>query len=243
MATCRRWPSPVSRRLNSAPRIVIAISMPVPVSPIEMPGRVGGPFLSPVTLKVPPHAWAIMVEGEVVLERAAFAEALHLGVDDARIDHLHDVIGQAQPLDGAWGKVLDHHVRLANHVLDELEPPGGLEIDRDRLLVGVEGVKIVGIGVGLPGAKTTAGVSHLRVLDLHDIGTQPAECLGTGRTCLELGEIDDLHPLQEGEVADAGGHRTSFLTISRSVRARHSAATPSLSNVTRPRASSGSLTW
>src|SRR2546425_411051 len=183
------------------------------------------------------------VEGEVVLERAAFAEALDLGVDDARIDRLHDVIGQAQPLDGAWGKVLDHHVRLANHVLDELEPLEGLEIDRDRLLVCVEGVKIVGIGVGLAGAKTTAGVAHFRVLDLHDIGTQPAECLGTGRTCLELGEIDDLHALQEGEVADAGGHRTSFLTISRSVRARHSASTPGLSNVTRPRASSGSLTW
>src|SRR2546428_8580300 len=183
------------------------------------------------------------VEGEVVLERAAFAEALDLGVDDARIDRLHDVIGQAQPLDGARGKVLDHHVRLADHVLDELEPLGGLEIDRDRLLVGVEGVEIVGIGVGLAGAKTPAGVAHFRVLDLHDIGTQPAECLGTGRTCLELGEIDDLHALQEGEVADAGGHRTSFLTISRSVRARHSASTPSMSNVTRPRASSGSLTW
>src|SRR5207253_2920373 len=146
MATCRRWPSPVSRRLYSAPTIVIAISMPVPVSPSETPGRAGGPFLSPVTPKVPPHAWATT-------------------------------------------------------------------------------------------AKTTARIAHFRVLDLHDVGTQPAECLGTGRTCLELGEIDDLHALQEGEVADAGGHRTSSLTISRSVRARHSASTPGLSNVTRPRAS------
>src|SRR5207249_4592945 len=64
-----------------------------------------------------------------------------------------------------------------------------------------------------------------------------------GRTCLELGEIDDLHALQEGEVADTGGHGTSFLTIWRRERARHSPATPGLSNVTRPRASSGSLTW
>src|SRR5438876_528319 len=120
MATCRRWPSPVSRRLYSAPRIVIAISMPVPVSPIEMPAR----------------------------------------------------------------------------------------------------------------------VAHVRVLDLHDVGPQPAECLGTGRTCLELGEIDDLDALQEGEVADAGGHRASSSTISRTaMRARHSASTPGLSNVTRPRAS------
>ena len=40
--------------------MVIAISMPVPVSPSEMPGRVGGPSGSPVTLKVPPQACAIM---------------------------------------------------------------------------------------------------------------------------------------------------------------------------------------
>ena len=40
--------------------MVIAITMPVPVSPIEMPGRVGGPSASPVTLKVPPQACAIM---------------------------------------------------------------------------------------------------------------------------------------------------------------------------------------
>src|SRR5437867_3636102 len=37
--------------------------------------------------------------------------------------------------------------------------------------------------------------------------------------------------------------RIMSLTISRSVRARHSASTPGLSNVARPRASSGRLTW
>jgi hypothetical protein len=46
--------------LCSALITVIAISMPVPVSPSEIPGRVGGPFGSPVTLKVPPQACAIM---------------------------------------------------------------------------------------------------------------------------------------------------------------------------------------
>ena len=40
--------------------MVIAISMPVPVSPSEMPGRVGGPSGAPVTLNVPPQACAIM---------------------------------------------------------------------------------------------------------------------------------------------------------------------------------------
>ena len=38
----------------------MAISMPVPVSPSDMPGLSGGPSGSPVMLIVPPHACAIM---------------------------------------------------------------------------------------------------------------------------------------------------------------------------------------
>ena len=40
--------------------MLIAISMPVPVSPNEGPGLVGGWPASPVTLNVPPAACAIM---------------------------------------------------------------------------------------------------------------------------------------------------------------------------------------
>jgi hypothetical protein len=40
--------------------MLIAISMPVPVSPNDGPGLTGGRSLSPVTLMVPPAAWAIM---------------------------------------------------------------------------------------------------------------------------------------------------------------------------------------
>jgi hypothetical protein len=38
----------------------MASSMPVPVSPIVGPGLQGGPSTMPVTLMVPPQAWAIM---------------------------------------------------------------------------------------------------------------------------------------------------------------------------------------
>src|SRR5258705_12493521 len=44
------------------------------------------------------------VEGEVVLERAAFAEALDLGVDDARIDARHASLGQPKPSHGPWAQ-------------------------------------------------------------------------------------------------------------------------------------------
>ena len=43
-----------------APRIVIAISIPVPVSPKLGPGLTGGRSASPVTLIIPPAACAIM---------------------------------------------------------------------------------------------------------------------------------------------------------------------------------------
>ena len=39
--------------------MLMHISMPVPESPSVLPGRVGA-IVSPVTLIVPPHAWAIM---------------------------------------------------------------------------------------------------------------------------------------------------------------------------------------
>ena len=40
--------------------MLIAIVMPVPVSPSEGPGLIGGPSGSPVMLIVPPQACAIM---------------------------------------------------------------------------------------------------------------------------------------------------------------------------------------
>ena len=62
----------------------MASSMPVPVSPSVGPGLDRAAVAARrVMLMTPPHGLRDHVEGEVVLERAALAEALHLGVDDA----------------------------------------------------------------------------------------------------------------------------------------------------------------
>ena len=74
---CSPWP--VRLRRYSAPRMEIAISMPVPVSPIVGPGFSGGPSGSPVMLIGAAAGLRDHVEGEILLERAAGAEALHLG--------------------------------------------------------------------------------------------------------------------------------------------------------------------
>src|SRR5262249_25409637 len=50
------------------------------------------------------------VEGEVVLVGSASAKALHLRVDDARIDGVHHVVAEPQPLNGAGREILHHDI-------------------------------------------------------------------------------------------------------------------------------------
>ena len=86
------------------------------------------------------------VEGERFLVWAAFAEALDLAVDDAGVDLLQHVVAEAEALDRAGGEVLGEHVGLLDQLLDELDALRGLEVDRRRLLVGVEDLEIIRIG-------------------------------------------------------------------------------------------------
>ena len=65
------------------------------------------------------------VERQVVLERAAFAEALHLAVDDRRIELADHVGAEAETLDRARGEVLDDHVGLARRGPSPAPGPSG----------------------------------------------------------------------------------------------------------------------
>ena len=78
-----------------------ASSMPVPVSPIVGPGLIGLPPGSPVMLIAPPHSLGDRIEAQALLIGAALAEALDLGVDDARVEGADHVIAEAEPLDCA----------------------------------------------------------------------------------------------------------------------------------------------
>ena len=93
--------------------MLIAISMPVPVSPSED----AGPDRRPVGLAGDAHRAAAglrdHVEGEVLLVRAALAEALDLGIDDAGVDRADHVIAEPEALDRAGRHVLDHDIGAA----------------------------------------------------------------------------------------------------------------------------------
>ena len=146
------------------------------------------------------------VEGEVFLEWAAFAEALDLGIDDAWVDRLHHVVGQAQTLDRAGGEILHHHVRAGDHILDQIEALRRLQVDCDRHFIGVEHVEIIRIIVRFIGLQAAAGIAHFRILDFHHVRAQPGERFRTGGAGLELSEIDHLDALQEGEIGHVIGH-------------------------------------
>src|SRR6202035_5546079 len=59
------------------------------------------------------------VERQPLLVWAAVAEALHLGIDDARIDRADDIVAEPEPLDRAGREVLGEYIRLLYHFLDQ----------------------------------------------------------------------------------------------------------------------------
>jgi len=126
------------------------------------------------------------VKGKVLLERAAFTETLDLGINDGGVDRLRHLIGQAQALNRAGGEVFHHHIRLGDHVLDQSEALGRLQVDGNRFFVGVEDLEIIRIIVRLIGPQAAAGIAPVRVLDFHHVGAKPGEGLGAGRAGLEL---------------------------------------------------------
>src|SRR6267154_5046211 len=132
------------------------------------------------------------VEGEVFLVGAAGAEALHLAIDDPGLELLDLVIAEAQPLDRARRHVLDRDIGLLQQLANDFEAARRFQIQRQRLLVGVELVEVPRVVVGLARLQAAARIAAARVLDLDHLGAEPGQAFGAGRPCLELGEIH--HP-------------------------------------------------
>ena len=104
------------------------------------------------------------------------------------------VVAEPQPLNGARREILHHDIgALARHVLDELEPALGFQVDGDGFLVGVEQQEIPGSWScpDAPRNDEAAGFAALRVFHLDDLGTEPGERLGAGRAGLELGQVQN----------------------------------------------------
>ena len=97
---------------------------------------------------------------------------------------------EPEPLDRAGSEVLDEYVGLLRHLLDEGKAALGFEVDGDRFLVGVVDHEVIGVCIGLgAGAEDPAGLAALGIFHLDNLGAEPGERFGAGRTGLELGQV------------------------------------------------------
>src|SRR5262252_6104419 len=98
------------------------------------------------------------------------------------------------------------------HVLDEIEPALGFQVDGDGFLVGVEQQEIPGVPVlalalaGLSAQQGAARFAALRVFHLDDLGTEPGERLGAGWAGLELGQVQNTDTVKAARYCAAGSH-------------------------------------
>ncbi len=150
------------------------------------------------------------VERQVLLERAAGAEALGLAIDDRGVDRADHIRTQSQPLDRARRKILAEDVGLLGHLLDQLNAARVLQVDGHRLLVGVVLQEVIGVLPWLA-AGGAAGIAHLGVLHLHHIGAHPRQRLGAGRSRFELRQIQHLYA-GEARLRTIARHRYHSLT-------------------------------
>ena len=81
-------------------------------------------------------------ERRVVRVRPRLPEAGHRDVDEVGLDRAHLVEGEAPVAQHACAEVLDHDVRRAQQVLDDLQALRAAHVDRDAQLLGVLVVEV-----------------------------------------------------------------------------------------------------
>ena len=89
----------------------------------------------------------------------------------------------SEPFSRAGWKILQKNIRLGGQGLDDLDPLGCFEIDRDASFIAVGAEKVGAFtGSGEGGAPVARLVANLRALHLDDVGSQVAEDHGAVRS-------------------------------------------------------------
>jgi len=133
------------------------------------------------------------------------AEAFDLGIDQAWIDIRQHGIAETQTFDGTGGEILHKHVGLARKPQNELFADGRLQVDRQRLFVGVEAQKVKRVPIRF-GQDHAPGIAGLGVFNLHHLRPEPGERLGARGARLELREVQYAHALEALERLAVGLH-------------------------------------
>ena len=140
-----------------------------------------------------------MVIGRHLAARPVLAERGHRGVDQPGIDLGQHVVAKAQRLERSRPVVLHQHVGGRDELFQHLPSRLGLQVQRDRSLVGSLGQEasahqfVVQVVIG-------AGVSALvglgGVFDLDHIGAEQAKLIGGERAGENVGDVEDANALE-----------------------------------------------
>ena len=79
-------------------------------------------------------------------------------------------------------EVLDKYIALLDELGKDFLAVGGLGVERQRFLVGIELKEIIARAIGIKLEFLTGGVADARTFYLYDFGSEPRKKLCTGRT-------------------------------------------------------------
>ena len=141
------------------------------------------------------HALGDQIEPALAPIRPRLAVAGDRAVDQAGIDALERLVVDLQRLGNAGPVVLDHHIRFPRQFIEERQPVGLLEIERDAALVAVDLREAGGLVVDVRPHLTTV-VAALGLLDLDHVCTHVSQHHGAVWPGHDLRDIEYLHAFQ-----------------------------------------------
>ena len=127
-----------------------------------------------------------VIVGGLPAARAMLAEGRERGVNEPGIACGERLIAEPERLEGPGAIVLDEYIRGGRELLEDFAVRLGLEVERDRALVGSlreEGRAHVAAVERLVGTGAAALVGLVGVLHLDHIGAQHGELIGGKRPC------------------------------------------------------------
>ena len=133
------------------------------------------------------HRLHDQIHGRVVAIGAGLAVARARAIDQARIDLVQGGGADAQAIHHARRKVLDQDVGPRGHLAQQFAALFGLEIERHRLLVGIEHGEWQG---GAAHVATAAQMLAAERLDLDDLGAGHGHQEGRVRPVIDVRQVD-----------------------------------------------------
>ena len=104
--------------------------------------------------------------------------------------------GKSHTVDGTGSKVFDHHVTMLDELGKDLLALGILGVQREAALVVVQHGKVETVHIRNILQLTSRSVSNTRSFHLYYISAKPCEQLGTGRSRLNMGHVQNTDTFQ-----------------------------------------------